>query len=161
MKVVSNSNPMYYILVRRLIIGQFTQWIIILQEFDLEFSAPKTMKGLPLAEFIIDFPMVKIEPPINETMWDEHLFLIITDDSLYRDILTYLHTKKFAPHLTRGDRRCIHHQEPCYLLIGDVFYQWGVETILHRCLIHDEVEHVLNDCHVGSCGDHLPGMATT
>ena len=33
--------------------------------------------------------------------------------------------------------------------------------ILHRCVIHEEAENILNDCHSRACGDHLSGIATT
>ena len=36
----------------------------------------------------------------------------------------------------------------------------GVDSILCRCLTHDEAEVVLNDCHGGACGGHLSGLST-
>lgn len=100
---------MQYMLGRQLISIKFSQWIIILQEFDMEFTTPKSRKSLALVEFIISFPSNTIEPPINDTLPDEHLFLINTDVPWYRDILTYLHTQKISPHLTWDDQRHISH----------------------------------------------------
>lgn len=56
-KVMANSSPMQYILGQQLITGKFSRWIVILQEFKLEFSTPKTKKGLTLEEFITNLPM--------------------------------------------------------------------------------------------------------
>ena len=42
-----------------------------------------------------------------------------------------------------------------------MLYHHGVYIIFLRCLIHEEVELVLNECHYGSCGGHLSGMATS
>lgn len=97
-------------------------------------------KVLALAEFIVNLPTGKIDPVINETLLVEHIFIITTDDSWYGYILTYLCTHRSAHHLTRDDRWRICHQAQHYLLIGNILYKRGVETILHRCLIHDEVE---------------------
>ena len=36
-----------------------------------------------------------------------------------------------------------------------------VDSISHRCLTHEEAEHVLNDSHSGACGGHLSGLETT
>ena len=36
----------------------------------------------------------------------------------------------------------------------------GVDSILRRCLTHEEAELVLNDCHGGACGGHLSGLST-
>lgn len=45
-------------------------------------------------------------------------------------------------------------------MINDTLYRRGVDTILRRCLTHEEVEHILNDCHAGACGGHLSGIST-
>jgi hypothetical protein len=55
-KVVADSNPMQYLLSRRQINGKFSRWIVILQEYNLEFSTPKIKKALILAELITTFP---------------------------------------------------------------------------------------------------------
>jgi hypothetical protein len=68
--------------------------------------------------------------------------------------------KSFGNHLSRDDHHRIHHQAPHYLLIRDILYRRGVDTILHRCLTIDEADRVLNDCHSGTCGGHLSGMST-
>ena len=37
-KVISDCNPMMYILTKQLLEGKYSKWIVILQEFDLEFE---------------------------------------------------------------------------------------------------------------------------
>ena len=46
------------------------------------------------------------------------------------------------------------------MIIGDTLYPRGVDTILRRCLTHDEAEKALNECHSSACGGHLSGYAT-
>ena len=58
-KVVTNSTPMLYLLSRWIINGKFTHWIVILQEFDLEFATPKSNKALVLAEFLSNLPSLR------------------------------------------------------------------------------------------------------
>ena len=103
-KVVTDSNPMAFLLSRRILNGKYTRWVIILQEFDLEFVTPKSKKGLVLAELIFDLPTRMQDTPINDALPDENLFAITTDDPWYGDILTYLQTQKFALHLDRDAR---------------------------------------------------------
>jgi hypothetical protein len=91
---------------------------------------------------------------------NEHLFNISLDDPWYDDILFYLQTQKFRNHLSRDDHRCIHHQAPRYLLIGDILYRRGVDIVLCRCLTIDKVDQVLKNCHSGACGGHLFRMST-
>ena len=45
--------------------------------------------------------------------------------------------------------------------MDNTLYCHGVDSILRRCLTHDEVEVVLYDCHGGECGGHLSGLSTT
>jgi hypothetical protein len=106
------------------------------------------------------FPSDTTSAPVNTNFPDEHLFYITLDDPWYDDLLVYLQTQKFGNHLSRDDHRRIRHQAPHYLLIGDILYRRGVDTILHRCLTIDEADRVLNDCHSGACGGHLSGMST-
>jgi hypothetical protein len=55
-KVITDSNPMQYFLSHRQINGKFSRWIVILQEYDLEFSTHKRKKSLALAEIVTTFP---------------------------------------------------------------------------------------------------------
>ena len=98
--------------------------------------------------------------PVNTDFLDEHLFYITSDDPLCGDLLVYLRTQNFSNHLSRDDRRRICHQAPRYLLLGDILYRRGVDTILRRCLTIDKADRVLNDCHNDACGGHLLGIST-
>ena len=46
--VVAHVNPFQFILTRRMIGGKYNKWIVILQEFDLEFVSAKSKKSLIL-----------------------------------------------------------------------------------------------------------------
>jgi hypothetical protein len=72
-KVVADSNPMQYLLSRRQVNGKFARWIIILQEYDLEFSTPKSKKALVLAELVTALPSDTPSAPVNTDFPDEHL----------------------------------------------------------------------------------------
>ena len=54
--VVAHVNRFQFILTRRMIEGKYNKWIVILQEFDLEFVL---VKSLIFAELISDFPSVE------------------------------------------------------------------------------------------------------
>ena len=49
MVVVVNVNPFQYVLSRRIVGGKFNKWIIIPQEFDLDFQSAKSKKSLVFA----------------------------------------------------------------------------------------------------------------
>ena len=54
--VVADVNPFQYVLSRRIVGGKFNEWIVILQEFDLDFRYAKFKKSLVFAELISEFP---------------------------------------------------------------------------------------------------------
>ena len=92
--VVAHVNPFQFILTRRMIKGKYNKWIVILQEFDLEFVSAKLKKSLIFAKLISDFPSEEEEEVYEDTFVDEHIFLISTLDPWYVDIIICLQTLK-------------------------------------------------------------------
>jgi hypothetical protein len=100
---ISHCNPMQHILTRQLLGGKYSKWIVILQKFDLEFKCAKSKKSLVFAELICDFPHSVMETVAADSLPDESLFLISTDDLWYGDIIIYLQTQTFRPTLSSTD----------------------------------------------------------
>ena len=63
-----------------------------------------------------------------------------------------METSFVSPNITISARR--------YLILNDTLYDRGVDSILRRCLTHEEAEIILNEFHAGACGCHLSGLAT-
>ena len=63
-----------------MIAGKYNKWIVILQEFDLEFVLAKSKKSLIFAELISDFSSEDEELVCEDTFVDKHIFLISTLD---------------------------------------------------------------------------------
>ena len=78
--VLADQNPMYYILTHQVLGGKYSRWIVILQEFDLEFSKATSKKSLVFVELICDLPCVTRKSEPNDSFLDEFLFLISTMD---------------------------------------------------------------------------------
>ena len=81
--------------------GNYNKWIVILQEFDLEFVFAKS---LIFVELIFNFPSEAEEEVYEDTFVDEHIFLISTSDPWYRDTIVYLQTLKVPTHLSWDER---------------------------------------------------------
>ena len=139
--------------------GKFNKWIVILQEFDLDFQSAKSKKSLVFAELIAEFPTEEDVVIEDDSFLDEHIFLISTSDLWYGDILLYLQTLKYPTASSREERHKLRLHAKNYLIIGDTLYLIGVDSILRRCLTHEEVEIVMNDSYSGASGGHLFGLA--
>jgi hypothetical protein len=61
--VISNCNPMKHILTCQLLGGKYSKWVVILQEFNLEFECSKSKKPLVFFELFVTFP------PLRQKMW--------------------------------------------------------------------------------------------
>ena len=87
-------NPMRHILSRRIIGSKYSKWIVILQEFDLEFVNAKAKKSLTFVELVSELPDIKEETIEKESWVYEHLFLISTIDPWYLTLIIYLQTQR-------------------------------------------------------------------
>jgi hypothetical protein len=146
-------------LTRRFIGGKISRWIVILQEFDLDFVSAKSNKSLVFTELISELPVESGDNVPEELPIRGDMFCIASSDPWYGDILIYLQNLKCPTSSSRDKHRWIHHQAKNYLILDDTLYQRGVDCILRRCLTHEEAIIVLNDCHIGACGN-LSGLAT-
>ena len=62
--------------------GKYNKWIVILQEFDLEFVSAKSKKSLIFAELISDFSNLEEEEVYEDSFVNDHIFLISYSGSL-------------------------------------------------------------------------------
>jgi len=90
--VIADVNLFQYVLTQRVIEGKYNKWIVILQEFDLEFQYAKSKKSLVFVELISEFLSEEFDE--MESFIDELILLISLPDPWYGDILIYLQTVK-------------------------------------------------------------------
>jgi hypothetical protein len=101
--VIAVMNPFQYMLTRWVIGKKISRWIVILQEFDLDFVSVKSKKSLVFVELILELlvdsgDVVPEELPIRGDM-----FLITYSDPWYGDILIYLQTLKCPTSSSRDE----------------------------------------------------------
>jgi hypothetical protein len=128
-KIISDCNPMQHILTRQLLGVKYSKWIVILQEFYLEFERANSKKSLVFAELICDLPSIETETVAEDSLPDKYLFLINFDDLWYTDIIIYFQTQTFRPDLSSTYRRLIWYQSRLYIILGDTLYHRGIDSI--------------------------------
>ena len=159
--VYAYSNPMYYILTCQVLVGKYSRWIVIFQEFELECVNSNSKNSLIFVELMCDLPHITKETEPVYSFPHESLFLISTSDPWYGDLILYLQTQCFQPNAIRDERHRIRHHTNYYLIINDTLYHHGIDAILRRYLTHEEAEIIFNDCHSRACGSHISGMDTS
>jgi hypothetical protein len=158
--MISDANLVHYILSRQILGGRYSKWIVILQEFDLEFTTPKAKKSMVFVELMFGLPRVSADRVILDPLPDDSLLLINSSDPWYGYILIYLQTPCFQPDASKDGHRRIRHQAQHYIIIGDALYRQDIDMIMHRCVTFHKAKRILNDCHSRACGGHLSGLAT-
>ena len=118
--------------------GKFNKWIVILQEFDLDFQSAKSKKSLVFVELIAKFPTKDTVVEEEDSFPDEHIFLISTSNPWYGDILIYLQTLKYPAAYSREEQCKLRLHAKNYLIIGDTLCRRGVDSVLLRCLTHEK-----------------------
>ena len=112
---------MKYLLNWWLINGKSVWKIITLQEFDLDFSTPKSKKVLILTKFIANFSSNIKDPLLIDNFLDDQLFLISCADPWYKYILTYFCIKKFL-HISLGMITSVSFTKPPSISLLETFY---------------------------------------
>lgn len=88
--VIVIVNLFQYMLTRRVIGRNISRWIVVLQEFDLDFVLEKSKKSLVFAELISELPVESSDFIPEESPIQGDMFLIASLDPWYGDILVYL-----------------------------------------------------------------------
>lgn len=101
---------MRHILSCQVIGGKYSKWIVILQQFDLVFTAAKAKNSLVFTELLSNLPIIDPNEIVHDPLLDEAVYLIDTSDPWYGDILVYLQAQWFRPELSAGDHHHICHQ---------------------------------------------------
>ena len=121
---------MTYILTHQLLGGEYSKWIVILQEFDLAFTTAKSKKSLVFTELILSLCSASLPVGADEQLPDETRFLISTLNPWYGDIIVYLQTSTFRSELKKYARCRIRHQSQTYCIFRDTLYHFGVDSML-------------------------------
>jgi len=72
--IIFYCNPMQNILTRQVLGGKYSKWIVILQDFDLEFEKSNSKKSFVFVDIICDLPSYESESLTEELSLDESLF---------------------------------------------------------------------------------------
>jgi hypothetical protein len=78
--IIAIMNPLQYVLTRRVIGGKISRWIVILQEFDLDFISAKSKKSLVFTELISELLVKSSDVIPEESPIKGNMFLIMSSD---------------------------------------------------------------------------------
>jgi hypothetical protein len=83
-------NPFQYVLIQHVIGGKISRWIVILQEFELDFVSAKSKNSLVFVELISELSVESGDVIPEESPIKGDMFFITSLDPWYGDILVYI-----------------------------------------------------------------------
>ena len=110
--------------------GKYSAWIVLLQEFDLEFSKSMSKKSLFFADLMCDLPCESTNSDPSDSFLAKFLFLISTTEPWYGYLIIYLQTQIFQATLSHDNHHCIHHHAKYYLILNDTLYRRGIDSVI-------------------------------
>ena len=93
-------------------------------------------------------------PFINEKFLDEVLLKVDTN-SWYSHIANYLVTRKLPKEWTTQERTFLLSKVHAYYWEETFFYKYCVDQIIRKCVLKEEQQGILMQCHAYACGGHF------
>jgi hypothetical protein len=95
--IIFNCNPMQHILTCQFLGGKYSKWIVILQEFDLEFERAKSKKSLVFSNLYVTFPTLR--PKLwQRTPYQTNPFFLSSMMMLGMETLSFIFRLKLSLH---------------------------------------------------------------
>jgi hypothetical protein len=127
------------------------QWILLLQEFDMEIRDKKGVENI-MADHLSRLQFEEsTELSINDYMRDDTLLKVSTTDPWYINIINYIVAGYIPPGL---DKKKIIHDSILHLWDDPYLYQVCVDGLLRRCIPAFETWKILERCHSSPYGGH-------
>jgi hypothetical protein len=146
-----------YLLTKKDAKPRLIQWILLLQEFDLEIRDKKGVKNSVTDHLSCLQFEESAELPINDYMRDDTLLKVSTTDPWYANIVNYI----VAGYIPPGeDKKKIIQDSRLHLWDDPYPYQVCVDGLLRRCILAFETWKILEYCHSSPYGDHYGAFHT-
>jgi hypothetical protein len=155
--VYTNHAAIKYLLMKKDAKSCLIQWILLLQEFDLEIRDKKGV-GNSVAGHLSRLQFEKsIELPINDYMRDDTLLKVSTTDPWYANIVNYIVAGYIPP---GADKKKIIRDSRLDLWDDLYLYRVCVDGLLRRCIPAFETWKILERCQSSPYGGHRGAFRT-
>jgi hypothetical protein len=157
-----NHTALKYLLSKKDAKSRLIQWILLLQEFDLEIWDKKGTENVVanhLSKLTMDFTEDVI--PISETFPDEQLMYIAHNPALwFADIVNYLVTGQITLHWRQQDKIKFLTKVKTFLWNDPYLFKYCPDHIIRRCIPEFDQSNVISFYHDHACGCHFSANKT-
>jgi hypothetical protein len=147
------SSPVKMLLNQQLREGKWENWLAKIQEYDIEITPLKEIKGQGLCKLIAD------NDSLNGVIYYSVGKPMLTSE-WYKDIIFYLRSGQFPNNMTPKERRALKMKSNQYVLVAKVLFRRNHDGILLRCVDSNKSQELIKEFHEGICGGHFTPTTT-
>jgi len=140
---------------------QIIRWLLLLQQFD------QTIINKPGKENVLTYLLSRLTFPagkkgmVDDQLLDEDLFAILVLSQWFSYIANYFVSIQFPPNLSSKEKSNIVRKSAPFTWIGVNLFKLGLDKIMRRCVMEEEVFGILLSCHDGPYGGQFSSKRTT
>ena len=151
--VFTDHAVLKYLLSKKEAKPRLIQWVLLLQEFDLEIKDKKGSDNL-VADHL-SWLHTTSSGEICDTFPDEQLLAVATKVPWFAHIVNYLVTKSIPDYWNTHQKKKFFYDIRYYFCEEPQLFHVGADQIIRRCVPEEEHEHILSMCYSSLCGGHF------
>ena len=159
--VHTDHSAIKYLMTKKDAKPRLIQWVLLLQEFDVEIKDKKGTENL-VAGHLSRLEGARDDVPMNDEFPDEKLFSIEDKKAVpwFADYVNYLVAKVIPSKFNYQKKKRFSTHLKHYYWEEPILYRHCVDQVIRRCVPEDEMHSILNHCHTLPCGGHFGGQRT-
>jgi len=158
-KAIVPFSTVRQLLVQRELGEKMENWVMALQEYDLNIKLANIIKGQGFCRLLAGASNIQDHKGTNN-IEEINEISTINLESQYADLIFYLKNGYAPSNLSYKNKRAIRLKAKNFVIFDDVLFRWNYDSILLRFLENPEVQKVLQELHDGPAGGHF-GANTT
>ena len=150
-----------YLMTKKDAKPRLIQWVLLLQEFDVEIKDKKDTENL-VADHLSRLEGAKDDVLVNDEFPDEKLLAIEDKRAIpwFADFVNYLVAKVIPLEFNYQQKKRFFAHLKHYYWEEPILYRHCADQVIRRCVPEDEMHSILNHCHTLPCGGHFGGQRT-
>ncbi|KAH9794255.1 hypothetical protein KPL71_004834 [Citrus sinensis] len=158
--IFTDHAALKYLLTKKDAKARLIRWVLLLQEFDIEFRDKKGSENV-VADHLsrLDLKFIPESLPLNESFLYEQL-MSVNIVLWFADIVNYLVTGQIPKHWTKQDRRKFLSKVKDFFWDDPYLFKYCADQIIRRCVPNNEIQSVISFCHEQVCGGHFSAKKT-
>ena len=147
--IYTNHATLKYLFSKKEAKPRLIQWVLLLQEFDLEIKDKKGSEN-SVADHLSRLHVSGMGD-ISDSFSDEHLLVVSSHAPWFAHIANFLVTGLIPEHWYRHRKDKFFHELKCYYWEEPLLFHVGYDQIIRRCIVEEEQGDKLSMCHSSAC----------